>query len=87
MHPTRCLSSSWCVPVRWLLPSADVDVNPWQVGDMVWSMLPGAHSLSPTTVADVRRVVRTGYANVHTLQGAHCTACELVGADWHAWQS
>ena len=38
---------------------------------MIWSMLPGAQALTPTRVKDVRRVVRTGYVNVHTLRGQH----------------
>ena len=44
-------------------------VVPDQVGDVVWSMLPGAPALTPTRITDVRHVIRTGYASVHTLQG------------------
>ena len=40
-----------------------------QVGDTVWSMLPGAQTLAPTRVTDVRHTVQTGFVNVHTLQG------------------
>ena len=38
---------------------------------MVWSMLPGAHGLTLTPITGVRRVIRTGYVNVHTLRGKH----------------
>ena len=41
-----------------------------QVGDAVWSLLPGAQALGSTRVTDVRHVEQTGYINVHTLQGA-----------------
>ena len=44
-----------------------------QMGDMVWNMLPGAHTLSTTRIADVRHVVRTGFANVYTLAGPQCS--------------
>ena len=49
-----------------------------QVGDVVWSVLPGARALTPTRIADVRQVVRTGYANVHTLQGEWCSLTLLI---------
>ena len=39
------------------------------MGDTVWSMLPGAQTLTPTRVMDVSTVTGVGFANVHTLQG------------------
>ena len=49
---------------------------------MVWSMLPGAQMLTPTRVVDVRHVVRTGFATVHTLQGQHTApALSYSGAE------
>ena len=40
-----------------------------QVGDTLWGILPGAQTLAPTRVADVRHTPQTGFVNVHTLQG------------------
>ena len=39
----------------------------------MWSMLPGARSLTATRITDVSRALRSGYVNVHTLQGQLCT--------------
>ena len=39
----------------------------------MWSMLPGARTLSPSRISEVRSVVRTGYATIHTLQGWRCS--------------
>ena len=52
---------------------------------MVWSMLPGAHTLTRTRVVDVRRVERTGYANVHTLQGPRCSCPALTLIQQRQW--
>ena len=40
-----------------------------QVGDSVWSMLPGAQRLAATHITNVDHVIQAGYINVHTLQG------------------
>ena len=48
-------------------------LRPAQVGDVVWSVLPGAPTHTPTRIVDVRYATQIGYANVHTLQGQqHC---------------
>ena len=43
----------------------------------MWSVLPGTSALTATRVTDVRRVVRTGFVNVHTLQGGWWTLTPL----------
>ena len=45
-----------------------------QVGDAVWSMLPGERTLAATHTTDVDHVTQAGYVNVHTLQGERCPA-------------
>ncbi len=40
-----------------------------QVGDAVWSVLPGETALTATRITGVRRIVQPGFVSVHTLQG------------------
>ena len=40
-----------------------------QVGDTVWSMLPGARQLAPTLVTSKRSLRTRGAVNIHTFQG------------------
>ena len=43
-----------------------------QVGDTVWSMLPGARTLNPIMITSKHHVKRRGFVNVHTFQGMCC---------------
>ena len=41
-----------------------------QANDMVWAAQPGAPTLTPTRLSDVRRIDNVGFVSVHTLQGS-----------------
>ena len=40
-----------------------------QVGDVIWSMLPGARTLSHTPITGKHTVVEPGYVNIRTVTG------------------
>ena len=41
------------------------------MGDLVWSLLPGEQTLTPTAVTNKRSITQRGFVNAHTLQGTH----------------
>ncbi len=69
----------------------DETAHKLQVGDILWSLHPGATALAATPMTDVRRVAQTGFVSLHTLQGEHwllvclvlpaVTVCRLEPAD------